>query len=77
MSLENSPLWQRIEPIRVLLVLVVMAVVVVVLTLYGAMSEQTVFSCSDKEKNPHDIQKLCKELTKSQWWGAYYQGVKK
>lgn len=36
-----------------------------------------VYACSDKEKNPPDVQQLCKELTKAQWWGAYYQGVKK
>lgn len=68
MSLENSPLWQRIEPIRVLLVLVVLAVVVAVLTLYGAISEQTVFACHDKKTNPPEIQQLCKQLTKGQWW---------
>ena len=27
-----------------------------------------VYSCSDKEKNPADVQKLCIQLTKGQWW---------
>lgn len=27
-----------------------------------------VYACSDKESNPPDVQKLCKEWTKGQWW---------
>ena len=27
-----------------------------------------VYSCSDKERNPPDVQELCKRLTKGQWW---------
>ena len=27
-----------------------------------------VFACSDKHKNPPDVQHLCKRLTKGQWW---------
>ena len=73
---KNRPLCLSIEPIRVLLVLVVLAAVMLVLTLYGAISEQSVYACSDKDNNPADIQVLCKKLTKNQWWGAYYGGKK-
>jgi hypothetical protein len=48
-----------------------------VIWLYGALSEPTVFACSDGNKNPPDVIKQCKELTKNQWWGHYYTGVKK
>lgn len=27
-----------------------------------------VFACSDKEKNPPDVQAQCKRLTRGQWW---------
>ena len=37
----------------------------------------TVYACSDGDKNPPDVIKQCKELTKNQWWGHYYTGVKK
>lgn len=60
--------------VRLTLAVGVMSAVMVVLTLYGAFAEDTVYACSDKEKNPPDVQKLCKQLTKYQWWGAYYQG---
>jgi hypothetical protein len=53
-----------------------LASVMLVLTLYGAFANDTVHACNDKEKNPPDIQELCKRLTKHQWWGAYYQGKK-
>jgi hypothetical protein len=32
-----------------------------------------VYACSDKGLNPPDVQKHCKQLTKYQWWGAYYE----
>jgi hypothetical protein len=51
-----------------------MTAIMVVLTIYGGLSEDTVHACSDKEKNPPDVQQICKRLTKHQWWGAYYQG---
>ncbi len=54
-----------------------MSAVMVFLTLYGAFTEQTVHACNDKEKNPPDVQKLCKQLTKHQWWGAYYESKQK
>jgi len=63
--------------VRLTLAVIVMSSVMLVLTLYGAFSEQTVFACSDGNKNPPEIQKLCKQLTKHQWWGAYYQGKQK
>lgn len=72
---QSRPLWQRIEPVRILSILIVSAVTVIGLAFYGVVSEQTVFACNDKEKNPPDVQKLCKRLTKHQWWGAYYQGI--
>lgn len=50
------------------LIVAVLASVMLALTLYGAFAEQTVYACSDKEKNPPDVQKLCKRLTKHQWW---------
>lgn len=73
---QNRPLCLSIEPIRVLLVLIVLAAVMLVLTLYGAISEQSVYACHEKDNNPTDIQVLCKQLTKNQWWGAYYGGKK-
>lgn len=36
-----------------------------------------VYSCYDKETHTAEIAKLCKQLTKNQWWGSYYQGVRK
>jgi len=36
-----------------------------------------VYSCNDVDKNPPDVVKQCKHLTKYQWWGTYYQGVRK
>ena len=60
--------------VRLTLAVGVLTAVMVVLTLYGAFSEDTVHACSDKEKNPPDVQQICKRLTKHQWWGAYYQG---
>jgi len=53
---------------RQMLIVVVLSAVMLVLTLYGAFTEQTVYACHDKEKNPPDIQKLCNQLTKGQWW---------
>ena len=54
----------------------VLGSVMAVLTLYGAFAEHTVFACSDGDKNPPDVIKQCKQLTKYQWWGHYYQGKK-
>ena len=54
----------------------VLGSVMAVLTLYGEFVEQTVFACSDGDKNPPDVIKQCKQLTKYQWWGHYYQGKK-
>jgi len=62
------------SPTRSILIVSVLGAVMVVLTLYGASIEESSFSCNDKEKNPPDVQKLCKRLTKHQWWGAYFQG---
>ena len=59
--------------VRLTLVVIVMSAVMVFLTIYGAFTEQTVHACNDKEKNPPDVQALCKRLTKHQWWGAYYE----
>jgi hypothetical protein len=53
-----------------------MSAVMVFLTLYGAFAKQTVHACDDKEKNPPEVQNLCKQLTKNQWWGTYYEGKK-
>ena len=73
---QNRPVWERIGKTRVSLVVMLLASVMLVLTLYGAFANDTVHACNDKEKNPPDIQELCKRLTKHQWWGAYYQGKK-
>jgi hypothetical protein len=59
--------------VRLTLSVIVMSAVMAGLTLYGAFAETTVHACNDKEKNPPDVQKLCKRLTKHQWWGAYYE----
>jgi hypothetical protein len=63
--------------VRLTLAVIVMSAVMAVIWLYGALSEQTVHACNDKEKNPPDVQELCKQLTKNQWWGAYYTGKPK
>jgi hypothetical protein len=63
--------------VRLTLAVGVMTAVMTVLTLYGAFAEDTVYACSDGDKNPLDVIKYCKELTKNQWWGHYYTGVKK
>ena len=42
--------------------------------IYNLLTPDTVYSCADKERNPPDIQAQCKQLTKNQWWGAYYKG---
>jgi hypothetical protein len=42
--------------------------------IYNLLTPDTVYSCADKERNPPDIQAQCKQLTKNQWWGAYYEG---
>ena len=74
---QNRPVWQRYGSTRVSLVVMLLASVMAVIWLYGAFAEQTVFACSDGDKNPPDVIKQCKELTKNQWWGHYYTGVKK
>jgi hypothetical protein len=71
---QNESVWQRHGSTRVSLIVMLLASVMAVLTIYGAFAEQTVHACNDKEKNPPDVQKLCKRLTKHQWWGAYYTG---
>jgi hypothetical protein len=65
---QNQPVWQRYGSTRVSLVLMLLASVMAVLTIYGAFTENTVYQCSDKEKNPPDVQQLCKRLTRGQWW---------
>ena len=57
-----------ISEVRLTLAVIVMSAVMVFLTLYGAFTEQTVHQCSAKEKNPPDVQQLCKRLTRGQWW---------
>jgi hypothetical protein len=71
---QERHLRHCINSLRVSIVLVILTAVMVVLTLYGAFAEDTVHACSDKEKNPPDVQQICKRLTKHQWWGAYYTG---
>jgi hypothetical protein len=73
---QNRPVWQRYGSTRVSLIVMVLGSVMAVLTLYGEFVEQTVFACSDGDKNPPDVIKQCKQLTKYQWWGHYYQGKK-
>ena len=73
----NRPVWERYGKARVSLVVIVLTAVMALIWLYGALSEPTVFACSDGDKNPPDVIKQCKELTKNQWWGHYYTGVKK
>lgn len=62
---------------RSMLILSVLGAVMLVLTLYGAFAEDSVYSCNDVDKNPPDVVKQCKHLTKHQWWGTYYQGIRK
>lgn len=63
--------------VRRTLAVIVMSSVMVFLTVYGAFTEDTVYSCNDVDTNPPDVVKQCKHLTKYQWWGTYYQGVRK
>lgn len=62
---------------RSILLVTVLATVMLVLTLYGGLSEPDVYACNDVQTNPPDVVKHCKHLTKYQWWGTYYQGVRK
>jgi hypothetical protein len=41
--------------------------------LYNFFTPDKVYACADKERNPPDIQAQCQQLTKNQWWGAYYE----
>jgi hypothetical protein len=41
-----------------------------------AINQSSVYACADKERNPIEIQIQCKQLTRYQWWGAYYEGKK-
>lgn len=54
----------------------VLGIVMTFLIVYSVISEQQVYACADKEKNPIEVQMHCKQLTKNQWWGAYYEGKK-
>jgi hypothetical protein len=47
------------------------------MAVYDASTPETVYACNDVETNPPDVVKQCKHLTKHQWWGAYYQGIRK
>ena len=73
---NNRPIWTGIEPIRACLVLIVLSIVMVFLYVYAVVSEQSVYACADKDNNPIEIQTMCQQLTKNQWWGAYYKGKK-
>ena len=44
--------------------------------MYTLLTSNTIYACADKERNPPEIQIQCKQLTKNQWWGAYYEGKK-
>jgi len=48
--------------------LCLMGVVFLVVVIQEQVPMSTVFACSDKEKNPADVQAQCKRLTKHQWW---------
>lgn len=73
---NNRPIWTGIQPIRACLVLIVLSIVMVFLYVYAVVSEQTVYACADKQNNPTEVQVMCQQLTKNQWWGAYYEGKK-
>ena len=73
---QNRPIWTGIQPIRACLVLIVLSIVMVFLYVYAVVSEQQVYACADKDRNPVDVQLHCQQLTKNQWWGAYYGGKK-
>jgi hypothetical protein len=45
-----------------------MGVVFLVIVIQEQVPMNTVYACSDKEKNPPDVQAHCKQLTKGQWW---------
>lgn len=48
-------------------VIVLVGLVLFGLTL-GEVITSDVYACSDKHKNPPDVQHLCKRLTRGQWW---------
>ena len=73
---QNRPIWTGIQPIRACLVLIVLSIVMVFLYVYAVVSEQQVYACADKDNNPIEVQLHCQQLTKNQWWGAYYGGKK-
>jgi hypothetical protein len=54
--------------------LLVIGIVNIASVLVEMSLRSEVYACNDKEKNPPDVQKLCQQLTKYQWWGAYYKG---
>jgi hypothetical protein len=41
--------------------------------IYNLLTPNTVYNCADKKQNPADVQAQCQQLTKNQWWGAYYE----
>ena len=55
----------------------VLAVGVIGTVWFYQMPSSKVYACSDKDLNPVEIQKQCQQLTKYQWWGAYYKGNNK
>jgi hypothetical protein len=48
--------------------LCLMGVVFLVIVIQEQVPMNTVYACSDKEKNPPDVQVHCKQLTRGQWW---------
>lgn len=74
---QERHLRHCISSLRVSIVLVIMTTVMLVIWIYGATAEQTVYACNDVDTNPPDVVKQCKHLTKYQWWGTYYTGVRK
>lgn len=77
---ENNyrSLCDSTEPTRGLLILMCIMIIVACLVIIAKQYEPAlaVHACSDKDRNPIEVQILCMRLTKYQWWGAYYGGKK-
>lgn len=75
---QDRSLCDSVEPARGLLILACIMVIFGCLLIIAKNYEptSTAYACFDKEKNPVEVQNLCKRLTKNQWWGAYYGGKK-
>lgn len=74
---EERHLRHGTSSLRVFLALMVFCYLALFMIVYNETTPNTVYACSDGDKNPPDVIAQCKQLTKYQWWGHYYQGRNK